>query len=372
MMITGTILRTAIRMAVGAMLAGVVAGVVAASAPAIATEDTATRAAFTTGPLTAAPGTMVSGFLDIADGVDVGTKVPVTIAHGAKPGPVLALIAGTHGYEYAPVIALHRVRRALDPSLLSGTVIMVHVANMPSFMERTVYRGPVDGKNLNRVYPGRADGTVSDRIAHAITTYVIAPADYVLDLHAGDGNEALRPYIYMPVTGDKAMDRAIRDMALAFGLDHIVIDDQRDMSARPTRYTDQTALVMGKPAITTETGQLGSVAEDWVGPAERGVWNILRHFSMIPGTATPVENPVWLIGYRVVTSPADGVFIPAVRDGYAVAAGGRLGVLQNLFGEPVATIHAPFDGIVNYVVATPPVRRGEPLAMVSRRADPPD
>ena len=138
MTITGTILRIAIRMAVGAMLAGILA----ASAPAVATEGTATRAAFTTGPLTAAPGTMVSGFLDIPEGVDTGTKVPVTIAHGAKPGPVLALIAGTHGYEYAPVIALHRVRRTLDSTLLSGTVIMVHVANIPSFMERTVYRGP--------------------------------------------------------------------------------------------------------------------------------------------------------------------------------------------------------------------------------------
>ena len=72
-----------------------------------------------------------------------------------------------------------------------GTVILVHIANLPSFLGRTIYYSPIDGKNLNRVYPGKADGTVSERIAYAITTEVIERADYVVDMHCGDGNEAL-------------------------------------------------------------------------------------------------------------------------------------------------------------------------------------
>ena len=73
---------------------------------------------------------------------------------GAKPGPVLALIAGNHGYEYPPILALQRLRTEIDSARLAGTVVMVHVANMPSFLGRTVYFSPVDGKNLNRCYPG--------------------------------------------------------------------------------------------------------------------------------------------------------------------------------------------------------------------------
>ena len=113
-----------------------------------------------------------SHVIDVPAGPDPGTQIPITTIRGAAPGPVLALIAGNHGYEYPPILALQRLRTLIDPARLKGTVIMVHVANMPSFLGRTVYFSPVDGKNLNRVYPGRKDGTVSERIAYSITTEV--------------------------------------------------------------------------------------------------------------------------------------------------------------------------------------------------------
>src|ERR1035437_10155183 len=130
-----------------------------------------------------------SRMIEVPASSDAGTQIPLTTISGARPGPVLALVAGNHGYEYPPILALQQLRSRIDAAQLSGTVVMVHVANMPSFLGRTVYFSPVDGKNLNRVYPGRPDGTVSERIAFAITTEVIEKADYVLDLHCGDGNE---------------------------------------------------------------------------------------------------------------------------------------------------------------------------------------
>src|ERR1700693_2526041 len=114
-----------------------------------------------------------SRMIDVPAGNDAGTQIPVTTISGAGAGPVLALIAGNHGYEYPPILALQRLRTLIDPAKLNGTIIMVHVANMPSFLGRTVYFSPVDGKNLNRVYPGKQDGTVSERIAYAITTEII-------------------------------------------------------------------------------------------------------------------------------------------------------------------------------------------------------
>src|SRR5437879_3326714 len=168
-----------------------------------------------------------SRMIDVPDGSDSGTQIPVTTIRGAAPSPTLALIAGNHGYEYPPILAVQKLRTLINPATLKGTIIMVHVANMPSFLGRTVYFSPIDGKNLNRVYPGRKDGTVSERIADAITTEVIEKADYVLDLHCGDGNESLRPYVYQTVTGNPKMDEAMARMALAFGIDHIVVDRNR-------------------------------------------------------------------------------------------------------------------------------------------------
>jgi predicted deacylase len=155
-------------------------------------------------------------------------------------------------------------------------------------------------------------------------------------------------------------------MTLFFGLDHIVIDRERPQDPNASVYTANTAVLRGKPAITTETGRLGTNEEVWVEMAERGVWNLLRYFEMVAGEVETPGPVVWLEDYLVVRSPATGVWEPAVLDGYYIAEGGLLGTLYDLFGDPVQQIRAPFAGVVNYVVATPPVSEGEPVAMVSR------
>jgi predicted deacylase len=323
------------------------------------------------GPLRASPGQAASGYLEVPALNDAGTRIPVSLVRGAHEGPVLALIAGTHGYEYPGITTLQRLRQSIDPQTLRGTLILVHIANPPSFYGRTIYTSPADGKNLNRVFPGRPDGTLSERMAQAITTEVIAKADFLVDLHAGDGNEALRPYVYMPVTGDAKLDAAIRGMALAFGLDHIVIDSTRIAPAGATQFVDMTALARGVPAITTETGQLGLNDERSIALAEHGIQNLMRHLGMLEGETEPNPGVVWLEDYQVINSPVNGVFRATVRDGYAVAEGGLLGELFDPFGAKVGDVRAPFAGIVNYVIGTPPAVEGQPLAMVSRIAAPP-
>lgn len=321
---------------------------------------------FVVGTVEAQRGHQSSGYLDVPPGIDAGTMIPITVAHGNGDGPTLALIAGTHGYEYPGITALQRIRKSLDPGELNGTIIMVHIANVPSFLGRTIYYSPADGKNLNRVYPGDPEGSLSQRIAHTITQEVIEKADYLIDLHAGDGNESLRPYVYMPLTGEAELDAAARGLAMAFGLDHIVIEEAPLRSIDDSLFTDQTALVRGIPAITTETGQMGSNDDYWVDMAEAGIWNVLRHLEMIPGAEEINEGITWLIDFQVIRSPQDGIFRAAVRDGYTISKGGRLGVLVDFFGDDIQEIRAPFSGVVNYVIGTPPVSEGEPLAMISR------
>ena len=133
-----------------------------ASTTAACGEDASAQAPFTIAGVTAAPGAMASGIVQVAPrGGDSGAEIPFTIIRGRSAGPTLLLVAGTHGAEYVPIVALQRLRSALDPATLTGTVLLVHVANMPSYLGRTVYYSPADGKNLNRVFPGKADGTAA-------------------------------------------------------------------------------------------------------------------------------------------------------------------------------------------------------------------
>jgi predicted deacylase len=336
-----------------------------AAAPPAGARQPAAPAPLTVGSATARPGELVSGFIDVPAGADSGTRIPVTVVNGIHPGPTLALIAGTHGMEVAPIIALHRVRAAVDPYELRGRLILVHVANVPSFQHRTIYRIPWDQKNLNRVYPGRANGTVAERIAFAITREVIDRCDYLVDMHAGDGNESLRPYTYWNRLGlDARVDSLAREMALAWGNDHIVIDTERPRDPAASVYTQNTAHVRGKPAITTETGYLGVAPEDMVARNERGALRLMRHLRMLPGEPERVTHPIYLDRTAVLTSPATGVWYPLVERGQAVQKGTLVGYVTDFFGNRLADVAAPFTGVVLYVIGTPPMSRGEPVGMI--------
>ncbi len=323
-------------------------------------------ASFSVGNITARPGEQVSGFLPVPPGVDEGTQIPITIIHGRQPGPVLAVVAGIHGYEYAPILALQRLPAKLSPEEISGTVIFVHIANLPSFLRRTIYYNPLDGKNQNRVFPGKADGTQSERIAYVLTEEVIARADFLVDLHGGDGNEALRPYTYWVKSGNTAVDAQTQQLALAFGHDHIIIDTSRPNDRAQSVTCANTAITRGKPAITSETGLLGSTDERWVAQAERGVVSVLRHLRLLKGEPTRAEHPLWVERWEVLRSEVSGIFYPQVAKNQSVARGTLLGTLTDFFGKKIGEVRAPFAGVVLYVVATPPVSAGEPLAMVGQ------
>jgi predicted deacylase len=291
---------------------------------------------------------------------------------GRAPGPSLALIAGIHGSETAPIIALQRVRETVDPAQLRGTLILVHIANLPSFLNRTIYRGPWDAKNLNRVYPGKPNGTVSERIAYAITSQVIANADYLVDMHAGDGNESLRPYSYwMKVGVDARLDSIAREMTVAWGNDHIVIDTGRPRDPAASVYTATTAHLRGKPAITTETGSLGVPSEEAVARNIDGAFRMMRYLGMLPGVIQKVEHPLFLDRTGVLTSPATGVWHPQVERGQTVQKGMVVGQLTDFFGAPLAEVRAPFAGVVLYVVGTPAISKDEPVGMIGHLLEEP-
>lgn len=315
------------------------------------------------GPVTARPGEAASGWLDVPEAADPGARIPVSVVNGAKAGAVLALIAGTHGYEYTSVVALPRVRARLDPARMSGAVILVHMANPHAFYGRRIYYN-ADGKNLNRVYPGRADGTQTERIAAVITREVIDRATHLIDMHCGDGNESLRPYSYWQITGRPDLDAAGKELALAFGLDHIVIDRERPKDPAKSAYTANTAILRGKPAITVESGGLGLTDAVSVDAQEAGALSVIRQLGIMDTPSVRVEKPLFVDRAEVLTAPATGVWSWHVEKMQSVATGTLVGRVHDPFGAVLGEVRAPFAGEVLYVVATPPVTKGEPVAYV--------
>ena len=320
---------------------------------------------FTIGPVSAAPGAIASGTLMVpARAGDEGTTIPISIVHGMRPGPVLALTAGVHGQEYTPVIALQRALKTLDPRSLAGTVVLVHVSNMPSYRARTIYYSPADGKNLNRVFPGKADGTLSERIAFVITREIIDRATHVIDLHCGDGNESLRPYSYWITTGKPDVADAGKQMALAFGLDHIVVDRDRPADANASVYLSNTAITRGKPALTIESGGLARTDEASIAAIERGIAGVLRQLGMRAEGPPPVAQPILIERSEVLRSSGTGIFYAAVERGHTVAAGTLIGRVTDFHGKIIEEIRSPFAGEILYVIGTPAIAAGEPIAFV--------
>src|ERR1044072_6105571 len=175
------------------------------------------RKTFSVGNATAARGQKVTGTIEVPPGVDVGLSIPVAVIHGSKPGPVLALVAGSHGTEYTSIIALEKLIAMLDPAEISGTVIIVPLINIQSFEQKVPHVNPVDKKSINRFYPGKLDGTQTERASYLITREIVEKGDDLIDLHGGDLDESLRPYSYWSKTGNEKQDQISREMVLAFG-----------------------------------------------------------------------------------------------------------------------------------------------------------
>ncbi|HEU5452881.1 MAG TPA: M14 family metallopeptidase [Terriglobales bacterium] len=323
---------------------------------------------FTVGTAAAAPGATATGYLEIPAGADPATRIPVAVIHGVSPGPVLALICGAHGTEYASIIAMEKLIQTLDARQVRGAVIVLPLINTASFEQKVPHLNPVDGKNMNRFYPGRADGTQTERAAYAITRQVIERADYAVDYHGGDLDESLRPYAYWSKTGRAEQDAASKRMALAFGLDHIIIVTDRPTDPAASRYADTTASTRGKPAIAVEAGHAGTTEPEDVDALLDGTLNVMRELKMLPGEASPIQNPVWIDHLSTVTSEQPGIFYPLVQRGNYVQQGMTIGYVTDYFGKKIFEARAPESGVALYVCAVPSMTKGGTIASIGHVA----
>ncbi len=319
---------------------------------------------FTVGTATARQGQKASGAIQVPAGSDAALNIPVVVIRGARPGPVLAIVSGAHGTEYASIIAVERLIDRIEPAAVSGTVILVPLVNVPSFEQKVPHVNPVDGKSMNRMYPGNMKGSQTERASYMITRQVVEQCDHLIDLHGGDLDESLRPYSYWTKTGNEKQDVISREMALAFGLDHIIISEDRPKDPEASRYLENTATTRGKPSITVEAGHAGTVETDDVEALANGCLSVMQYLKMLQGIPRRAEHPVWIGKIHTVASEKNGIFYPLVKRGTYVAEGMPVGYLTDYVGNRILEARAPAAGIVLFIRAVPSMTKGETIANI--------
>lgn len=308
-----------------------------------------------------APGTKHSMLIPIVSGQD-STVIPVTVFHGSQEGPVLGITAGVHGLEYAPILAAQNISKQLDPSTMKGTVILVHMANVPGFLQRTWRKNPVDGKNLNRVFPGKKEGTLTEKMAWTISNDIISRCDYFIDVHAGDANNDLRPYsgyynyFDMPEVSAKA-----KEMALALGFDFVVQFGNEETLSEEAIYCSREATRQNIPAVDIECGRMGIVEEKYVTMIEEALFSLMRHLDILEGKPNRVDNPIIIADRTTVSSGETGFFYSDLGSGDYVQKGMKLGHITDLFGNHLTDVTCPVDGVILYMTFNPPIQKGEGL-----------
>lgn len=307
------------------------------------------------------PGTAQSFTVEAA-----GTAVPITVLHGSQPGAVLTLTAGVHGDEFPSIFALQRLRAQLDPEQLSGTLVLVHLANLSGFHGRRIALNPVDEKNLNREFPGDPAGTATEQLAHFFTTEIIGVTDYLIDLHSGSAYQTLLPHVYSPVVYDAELDARTLAFARSTGVPHIVLYDERPNDPDNAISYPNAAQTRGKPALTLEVGHLGERDESYIEQVVAACMNTMRHVGLLSDVElAPAGEEHLYRRLEGVASLATGIFHPRARVGESVEVGTLLGVVTDYFGDPLLELRSPVEGTLLMLLETPPVRAGETPATIA-------
>ena len=261
----------------------------------LAASVAAQPAAVTVGTATAKVGEVAYGALQAPAGLDAARTISVAVVKGAKPGKTVAFVAGSHGTEYASIVALTRLAARDRSSRRSpARSSSLPLLNAASFEQMTVHVNPVDKKGMNAGYPGNAAGTQSERALALVADQIVKPADIVVDLHGGDLDEHLRPYSYWTRTGNAAQDDAARALVLAFGLDYVILRDIDVANPASTRSLGGYSLAQGKTTLIAEAGRSGLALDADVDALVNGCLNVLGTLKMVPRAVTPIAQPVFV------------------------------------------------------------------------------
>ncbi|MDP3058831.1 MAG: M14 family metallopeptidase, partial [bacterium] len=285
-------------------------------------------------------------------------KVPATIINGSRPGKTVAITGGIHGGEYPAIETAIRLAQSLSPEQILGNMAIVHIANVSSFEAKMQYYSPEDGKNLNRMFPGKYSGTIMERIAYTITTELHDRADFYIDLHGGDIHEDLIPFVICPSGASEEVVRLSREAAEKMGIELVV-------GSVSTTGAFVSAAARGVPSFLAEIGGCGVWTEDEVKAYIDGIKNVLKHLGVLDGEVEDLGKATYLPKTHGVSAMITGCWYPSIKPGEIVVKDQKAGEIRDYFGNLFEEYFAPASGIVLYVISSLAVTKDEALFAIA-------
>ena len=317
-------------------------------------------------PAAIPPGHKAWGYVDILDTLAIKFDMPLMVLHGQRPGPTFTVTAGLYPLEFCGVEAAARLYQQIDPAQLTGKLIIIPVVNMPIFQFRTPMfaltqsLSPMDGKDITTTFPGDPAGSATQVLAYRLFHDFVLGSDYHVDLRGGELLEShLAHTIYLQGTGE--LDEILHQMGTLFGLPYC-LPSRADISHTQPGTLVYEAIARGIPSIISESG-LGyntQPSEAEVAGHVIGVFNLLKHFGMLPGQPEIAQPQYYLQPDRIrVLAPGAGIFKHIPDQGDFVRQGERIGTICDLDGAILHEIQAPSDAVVHEMMPRRLVYQGD-------------
>lgn len=269
--------------------------------------------------------------------------IPITVAKNGK-GPTVLLTGANHGDEYEGPVSLMHLASTIDASALAGRVIIVPAMNYPAFRAAT-RTSPIDKGNLNRSFPGRPDGTVTEKIADYFQRTLLPLADVVLDIHSGGKTLEFVPFCCAHRLPDRRQEESCIAAMRAFNAPYSMMLLEIDNVG----MYDTAAEEMGKVFISTELGGGGTTTARTAAIARRGVRNVLTHAGLLKGKIEPQPSTMLDMpdGDCFSFSEHEGLIEPCVDLGQPVTKGDVVARIWSAdrTGTPPAEYRAKMSGI---------------------------
>ena len=313
---------------------------------------------YAVGDLVAQAGSQVRGNCLASLGTST-VSLPVVITHGSAPGPVLAITAGIHGGEYVPMVAARQFVRDLDPALMRGTIVVCLQSSPVAFQQRMAFVNPLDGKNLNRSFPGDPLGGPTERLAAWLWENLLARADCYIDCHCGDLPEALDPFTGVSPGPGGVLDERARAMADCFDVPRLIVDPLEGSTIR-------AAALAGIPAVLIEVGGEGRWSQQEADVQRSGLRRAAAQVGILPAEEGARPRLPLFEDAASVLSERAGLWYPEVAPGTLVAEGTRLGRLEDPLGDVAQEILAPTAGVLVFGLSSLAAVEGSLLALIAR------
>ncbi len=290
------------------------------------------------GQLVAEPGTRMEGRLKVGSMPDgTAVRLPVVLINGRYPGKTLYIQAISDGDELNGIAVIHKVLQTIVPEQLRGKIIAVPLVNVHAFHTKQALN-PVDNRKMNRCFPGRRDGTSSERIAYHLFRRAIKQADYCLDLHQG-GVHPMIDEVRVRVDEKHTLHGACLELARIFGIGYIL--NQKG----PKGQLAQAAPELGIPTIDPELGGTHGWDAASIEKGVRGVRNVLQHYHFIDGTPQVPEQQIVVKQFVPLLSNEGGFVYYRAKLYDQVAAYQPIADIRDVFGNVRESIRSPVEGI---------------------------